>query len=300
MREISTMLVEAMLGKEHVETAMLVRNAILVSSLIFNCEAWYGLTKKEVEVLEKVDEQLLRKILGCSAKTPKYLMYLELGVLPIGFIIQSRRIGFLKYILDQKDSSLVKQVFNAQNADPRSGDWISTVKKDLRKLNLNYSFDEIKQFSRFTFKNILKDHIEKAALKNLTLRIKSKGKEITYDRIEMQNYLKSDSELSLEEKKLNFKLRTRTTDLRMNMKNKNTNLECVACEKKGEINFETQEHTFECINYVKSQVNSDLDLKEIFLNHRSTDKIKHIVKHFQKTLKEREDILKKREDNENS
>ena len=44
--EISAMLVEAMLGKDHFEIAMLVRNAILVSSHIFNCEAWYGLTKK--------------------------------------------------------------------------------------------------------------------------------------------------------------------------------------------------------------------------------------------------------------
>ena len=128
--EISAMLVEAMLGKEHFEIAMLVRNAILVSSLIFNCEAWYGLNKKEVDTLEKIDEQLLRKVLDCPSKTPKYLIYLELGVVPIKFLIQSRRIGFLKYILDQKDSSLLKKVFNAQESEPKNGDWISIVRKD--------------------------------------------------------------------------------------------------------------------------------------------------------------------------
>ena len=99
--EISAMLVDAMLGREHFEIAMIVRNTILISSLDFNCETWYGLTKKQIEMLEKVDEQLLRKILNCSSKTPKYLIYLELGIVPIKYLIQSRRIGFLKYILDQ-------------------------------------------------------------------------------------------------------------------------------------------------------------------------------------------------------
>ena len=39
--EISAMLVEAMLGREHFEIAMIVRNTILISSLDFNCETWY-------------------------------------------------------------------------------------------------------------------------------------------------------------------------------------------------------------------------------------------------------------------
>ena len=49
----------------------------------------------------------------------------------------------------------------------------------------------------------------------------------------------------------------------MNIKNKHTNFECVVCEEKGEINIGTQEHTFQCINYVKSHVNSNIDLNEI-------------------------------------
>ena len=51
----------------------------------------------------------------------------------------------------------------------------------------------------------MKEHIEKTALKNLKLQIKSKGKELSYEKLEMQNYLKSDSDLNLEEKKVAFK-----------------------------------------------------------------------------------------------
>ena len=291
VNEISAMLVEAMLGKDHFEIAMLTRNAMLVSSLIFNCETWYGLKKKEIEALEKIDEQLLRKILDCPSKTPKYLIYLELGIVPIGFLIKSRRLGFLKYILDQDESKLIKQVFKAQEMDPRNGDWITTVRKDLRKIGIQLNFDEIKRLSKFTFKSLIKESIENAALKNLKLQIKSKGKEVTYQKLEMQNYLKSDSNLNLEEKKVAFKLRTRMVDLKMNMKNKHTNFTCFACDTKSEINNETQEHIYICTNY-KSGANEEEDIHKIFLNKRCTLKLKQIVKNFQQRLQEREKIVK--------
>ena len=64
--KISAMLLEAMLGKEHFETVILIRNAILVSSFIFKCKAWYGLKKKEIDMVEKVAEKILRKFIKNS------------------------------------------------------------------------------------------------------------------------------------------------------------------------------------------------------------------------------------------
>ena len=51
--EIHALLVEMMAGDEHFVMATLVRNSCLVSSMIFNCEAWYGLTLKQVKILEE-------------------------------------------------------------------------------------------------------------------------------------------------------------------------------------------------------------------------------------------------------
>jgi hypothetical protein len=288
--EISAMLVEAMLGREHFEIAMIVRNAILISSLIFNCETWYGLTKKQIEMLEKVDEQLLRKILDCSSKTPKYLIYLELGIVPIKYLIQSRRIGFLKYILDQEESTLVNKVFKAQENDPKQGDWVTSVKKDLRKLNIKFTMNEIKNMSKFTFKQITKEACEQAALKNLKMQIKTKGNKISYEQLEMQNYLKADSDLNLEEKKMTFKIRTEMTDLKMNMKNKHEKYTCVACEIKDEITNETQEHVYICKNINKEEM-AKCEFNEIFSNKRCTENTKYVVERFQRILKCREQIV---------
>ena len=62
---------------------MTLRNSLLINGILTNLEASYGLTKSDVEKLEKCDEQLLRLILECPSKTPKEMLYLEIGITPI-------------------------------------------------------------------------------------------------------------------------------------------------------------------------------------------------------------------------
>jgi hypothetical protein len=165
--EINALLVEMMAGDEHFEMATLLRNSCLVSSMLFNCEAWYGLTLKQVKLLEREDEALMRKVLCCPSKTTIYLMYLELGWLPLRFIIQSRRLNFLKYILNQKETSLVKQVFNEQKLHPQKRDWVNIVAKDMRKLKIDFTHEKISSMSKNMFKKIVKQKCEENAVKYL-------------------------------------------------------------------------------------------------------------------------------------
>ena len=160
----NVILVEIMAGKEHFELATILRNSCLVRSLIFNCEAWYRLTLKQIKLLEKFDENLMRKILECPSKTPIHLMYLELGWLPVRFIVQSKRLNFLKYILNQSESTLVKQVFNEQKSNPKNGDWIKNVESDLKKLKITLSYEDISSMTKASFKKIVKETTEKCAL----------------------------------------------------------------------------------------------------------------------------------------
>ena len=137
VNEIHAIIAEIMLGKDHFEVSILLRNTMLISSLLFNSEAWYNLSKKEISLLESVDEHYLRKTLNSPSKTPKSLLYLETGCMPIKFILQSRRLNFLKYILDQEEGSLLKDIFIEQKNEPKQGDWVSIVTKDLKKLDIN-------------------------------------------------------------------------------------------------------------------------------------------------------------------
>ena len=69
-------------GHYHFEIAIILRNSLLISSMISNSEVWYGMTKKDTEMLEQVDEMWMRNLFECSRNVAKDLLYLELGVLP--------------------------------------------------------------------------------------------------------------------------------------------------------------------------------------------------------------------------
>ena len=46
-------------GQFYFEVAMILRESLLISSMLFNSEAWYNVTKPEIELLETVDSQFL-------------------------------------------------------------------------------------------------------------------------------------------------------------------------------------------------------------------------------------------------
>ena len=84
-------------------------SSLFLSSLISNSEAWVNLTEKNLNDLEAVDEQLLRDILSAHPKTAKELLYLETGSLPVRYVIMSRRLNFLHYILCEEEDTLLRR-----------------------------------------------------------------------------------------------------------------------------------------------------------------------------------------------
>ena len=95
VNQIMQMMEELCLGHYYFETANVLRTSLLLSTLLSNSEAWYNVSKKEIENLEKVDEALLRKVFSAQCKTPLEVLYLESGNIPIRFILMSRRLDFL-------------------------------------------------------------------------------------------------------------------------------------------------------------------------------------------------------------
>ena len=97
-------------GKLYFEVAMLLRNTLLVSSLLCNSEAWFHLTNSELDLLETVDLMLLRSLLKAPKSTSKEMFFLDLGISPLRDLIRHRRLNFLQYILNQKADSIMFKV----------------------------------------------------------------------------------------------------------------------------------------------------------------------------------------------
>ena len=102
-------------------------------------------------------------ILEAPSSTPKVSLYLEMGCVPIRFIIKNRRLMFLHYILHQNESSLLFKFFKAQLDSPVKGDWSEQVFFDIREINLQVSLQEIKRLSKETFRVKVKKAIDKMA-----------------------------------------------------------------------------------------------------------------------------------------
>ena len=89
---------EAPLGKWRVKSGLLMRSAWLISSMLYNAEAWHGKVKDDVQILFRVDESLLRGLVSSHPKVAKEALYLETGTTPIKYIWAARTLIYLKII----------------------------------------------------------------------------------------------------------------------------------------------------------------------------------------------------------
>ena len=170
---------------------------------------------RQLEQLERVDEECLRKILGCPSKTPKELLYLETGTIPVRYIIMGRRLNYLWYLLNEEEDALIRRFLQAQIDSPIKGDWILTVRENLAHLDINMSLEEICATSKNAFKVIVKEALQKKSLEYLQSlqQIHSKSKNLKYSSIALQPYLApSDVKLSIQEKQFLFSVRSRMLD----------------------------------------------------------------------------------------
>ena len=218
------------LGYFYFEIAKLLRESMLVNGTLFNSEVWYGLTKYNIDKLEDVDKVLLRRVLGTQISTPIESLYLEMGCIPIRFVIMGRRLMFLHYLANLDEEEMLHKFFVAQWEHPVNNDWTETVKKDMEVLNIKYDLKSLKMMKKEPFKKAVKKCIQSAAFDYL-MDLKerhSKMTNIQYSELKKQEYLKSSLVPSHKAKSL-FKFRTRMNRVRSNFKQSYGDLSCPLC-----------------------------------------------------------------------
>ena len=281
INEIMSILGSTYFGKYFFETALILRESLFLSSLLLNSEAWVGYTEKDVRALEKCDEMLLSKILGCDKSTSNTFKYLELGIIPIRFVIMQRKLGFLQYLLKQEKDSMVFQVLQATIDDPRKNDFVFTCKKYLKTLKLEISFEEIENLSKGKFKNLLKQKVRKAAFLYLNeiKETQKKIKVIKYKTLKIQDYF---CERNIEVCRTIFNARGRNLDIKIHKKWKFDDLLCVGCNKIEE----SEDEILMC----EGLGNAKNDSYDMFFSQNIQDQIE-VGKELVKRLKNRKQIM---------
>ena len=204
-----------------------------------------------------MDREGLRKLLGCPSKTPKELLYLETGTIPVRYIIMGRRLNYLWYLLNEEEDALIRRFLQAQIDSPIKGDWILTVRENLAHLDINMTLEEVCATSKNAFKNIVKEALQKKSLEYLQSlqQMHSKSKNLKYSSIALQPYLApSDLKLSIQEKQFLFSARSRMLDVLCNYKDGKKTLQCRACDKFPE----DQPHLIQCEKLSGNDVTENL------------------------------------------
>jgi hypothetical protein len=125
------------------------------------------------------------------------MLYLELGILPIRYIIKMRRLNFLQYMLHEEKESLVHTFLKCQYRD-----WGQSCQAALESLEINLKTEEIENMKKSTFKTIVRQKTARKALEELnSIRAgHSKVLQIVHRQLTIQKYFGGTDASSLESK----------------------------------------------------------------------------------------------------
>ena len=109
---------------------------------------------------------LHRNILSTCGNPSKVFMCLELGLIPVNFVIMEKRLSFLRYILTEPMNTMIRQVYEELKNESRKGDFVDLVRRDMDDLNIELSDDEIKLVNKSQWKKYVHEKVKETALNN--------------------------------------------------------------------------------------------------------------------------------------
>ena len=261
IKQIISGLNERPYGKYTFQAAKLMRNGMLIGSLLTNCETWINMLKKDIQKIEKVDNIFHEKLLGKGSQAFKHL---EMGTLPLKYVMMKKRLSFLKYILDEKEETMIRQVYDTLKTDSRKGDFVDLVSNDMKEIGLTDSEEEIMKYSKRKWKQIVFEKIEKRGFEMLIEENKTKEKtrHIIFEQLEMSEYLQKNKSTKMS--KTIFQIRAGTFNVKAWRKWQYSDNLCVACQ----ICEETMDHFMTCKAYGRK---TTIKWKNIYINNSENE-----------------------------
>ena len=112
------------------------RQCLMLSGMLKNAETWINILESDMTKLTMPDTMLQRMLLSSSGNPSKVFMNLELGVIPVKYVLMAKRLNMWQYILNEDISLTIHQVYLALKCENRKGDFYSFIQKDLKDLNI--------------------------------------------------------------------------------------------------------------------------------------------------------------------
>ena len=252
-------------------------NGIIIPKLLVNAEAW-NLKKKDLDNLERIQSQSIKRLLHLPYSTPTRGLVNELGMMTIENRINMRKLIFLHKILNKGEDNLAKRVLKAQIEEPGKT-WVSSIKELLDEIEISETMEEIADIGKSKWRSMVAKRIwKREQLSYYEWADNSKKCSLMrLDKIKIKDYIE---ELAYEEARIVMQVRLGMVDVKTNFKNKHKDTKCRNCQTEEE----NTEHFIECLT-PEDQKYKISNFHE-FWSLQNKNNLQKIASHTLKVLKE--------------
>ena len=256
------------------KTAWKLLETCIIPVITYASETWMP-TKKEIKTLNKILDDIIKRILMTPISTPREALYLDTNLLDIERIIDKKKLN-MYHRMKKNPTSLTD--FVTQGIEKTK--WQKDVEETARKYNINLNrltemtTGKAKRHIRKTVQKKFREHLFENSEQKSKIEYLIKGY-VPCEKAEYTNIL------NREQTSIIFKARCRMTEVKNNYRNRFNDITCRLCKEDNE----DQEHIFEkCPEVIKNNLNFDIVLlhsqaKPILEN--VADKIKKITEMLQ-------------------
>ena len=223
--------------------------------ILYGSETW-NLNKSQVKELNRIYDNLIKRILKTPPTTPREALYMETGLMDIETMVKKRKIG-MKCRLQETISNLMAEVLST---NLRKG-WKTDVEQIMEQLEIQ---ENELHGSKYMNKKTITNKAQKFFQKKIETdgAAKSKIKHLTensnWEPGKRREYL---NKLTRNQSSTIFKARTRMLMVKSNYKTKyQNNLFCRACGKEEE----TQNHVLEECQNLHQTNGTKVTINDIF------------------------------------
>ena len=255
--------------------------ANIIPIITYSGETW-KMTKKEEKEINKIFDNILKRILKTPQSTARESLYIETGLTDPTTIIKRNRLMMYNRILHGTNTTM-RKIAEYREEDSWAGENIKTLKEnDIPENTLSLKKAEAARIIEKAINKTFRKEIEKEAENKSKVKYNLDGRNINWKTGKQPNYMKK---LTRNEVSTIFKTRSRMLEVKGNYKKKYPNQICRGCNKEEE----TQNHVLEQCTGIHQTEGTKVTIEEIFSEdthtlQKATKKVNKVIQTLQKSL----------------
>ena len=173
---------EITMGIYTIPTLLLLYRSVFLSVVLYNSQAWSKLSVKNINELQVVQLNYLKRTLQTTRSTSNAVIHLETGTLPLEYEINIRQLTFLHHILNLTEDDPVMKTYHQQTKFAHEQNWANDIKALKMKYGIQENDDDIKTMSKDRWKKAVKQKVRSHANAELKAEAaqQKNGKKLSY------------------------------------------------------------------------------------------------------------------------